>query len=123
MAILKRERPNAKFMLLSPFLHGKKDVMAEWLGGGNTIQIDWKPAEKLLIGLKNHKTKHIDEIKYELLASAYDTSFKSETKGAFNNPYKLQSSSEKDRILEFASKHFAETGKTQLIVRRGQTFD
>ena len=63
MAILKRERPNAKFMLLSPFLHGKKDVMAEWLGGGNTIQIDWKPAEKLLIGLKNHKTKHIDEIK------------------------------------------------------------
>ena len=33
-------------------------------------------------------------------------------KGAFNNPYKLQSSSEKDRILEFASKHFAETGKT-----------
>ena len=120
MAILKRERPNAKFMLLSPFLHGKKDVMAEWLGGGNTIQIDWKPAEKLLIGLKNHKTKHIDEIKYELLASAYDTSFKSETKGAFNNPYKLQSSSEKDRILEFASKHFAETGKTQLILCYGR---
>lgn len=120
MAILKRERPNAKFMLLSPFLHGKKDVMAEWLGGGNTIQIDWKPAEKLLIGLKNHKTKHIDEIKYELLASAYDTSLKSETKGAFNNPYKLQSSSEKDRILEFASKHFAETGKTQLILCYGR---
>ena len=120
MAILKRERPNAKFMLLSPFLHGKKDVMAEWLGGGNTIQIDWKPAEKLLIGLKNHKTKHIDEIKYELLSSAYDTSFKSETKGAFNNPYKLQSSSEKDRILEFASKHFAETGKTQLILCYGR---
>lgn len=51
------------------------------VGGGNTIQIDWKPAEKLLIGLKNHKTKHIDEIKYELLASAYDTSLKVKQKG------------------------------------------
>lgn len=30
MAILKRERPNAKFMLLSPFLHGKK---MSWLNG------------------------------------------------------------------------------------------
>lgn len=120
MALLKRERPNSKFMLLSPFLHGKKDVMAEWLGGGNTIQIDWKPAEKLLIGIKNHKTKHVDEIKFELLASAYDTSFKSETKGCFNNPYDLQSRSEKDRILEFASKHFAETGKTQLILCYGR---
>lgn len=94
--------------------------MAEWLGGGNTIQIDWKPAEKLLIGIKNHKTKHVDEIKFELLASAYDTSFKSETKGCFNNPYDLQSRSEKDRILEFASKHFAETGKTQLILCYGR---
>lgn len=120
MALLKREKPNAKFMLLSPFLHGKKDVMAEWLGGGNTIQIDWKPAEKLLIGLKNHKTKRVDEIEYELLASAYDPLFKTETKGCFNNPYELHSNSDKDRILEFSSKHFVEKGKTQLILCYGR---
>lgn len=120
MALLKREKPNAKFMLLSPFLHGRNDIMTEWLGGGNTIQIDWKPAEKLLIGLKSHKTKSVDEIKYELLDSAYDTSSKKETKGAFNNPYDLQSQSGKDRILEFVSKHFAESGKTQLILCYGR---
>ncbi len=120
MTLLRRERPNAKFMLLSPFLQGRKEVMAEWLGGGNTIQIDWKPAEKLLIGLRSHLTKHVDEIIYELLASAYDVSFKSETRGRFTNPYKLQSTTEKDRILEFSSKHFAEPGKTQLILCQGR---
>lgn len=120
MALLKRERPNAKFMLLSPFLHGKKDIMAEWLGGGNTIQIDWKPAEKILVGLRSHKTKTVDEIKYELLPSAYNTPLNRETKGVFSNPHELQSKSEKDRILEFSVKHFAETGKTQLVLCYGK---
>lgn len=120
MALLRRERPNAKFMLLSPFLHGKKDVMTEWLGGGNTIQIDWKPAEKLLVGLKCHKTQHVDEVIYELLASVYDTSLKGETSGRFDNPYSLQSKSVKDRILEFSCKHFAKAEKTQLILCHGR---
>lgn len=120
MALLKRERPNAKFMLLSPFLHGKKDVMAEWLGGGNTIQIDWKPAEKLLIGLICHKTTRKNEVKYELLDSAYDSSLKGEMSGCFENPYQLQSKSDKDHILEFSCKHFAKPGKTMLILCQGK---
>lgn len=90
------------------------------VGGWQYYSNRLEACRKVAYWFKNHKTKHIDEIKYELLSSAYDTSFKSETKGAFNNPYKLQSSSEKDRILEFASKHFAETGKTQLILCYGR---
>ena len=46
VAMLRRERPNAKYMLLSPFLPRRTDVLAEWLGGGNIINVDWKPSEK-----------------------------------------------------------------------------
>lgn len=52
VAMLRRERPRAKYMLLSPFLPGRTDALTEWLGGGNIINVDWKPSEKVVIGLK-----------------------------------------------------------------------
>src|SRR5690606_22208561 len=51
LAILRRERPNAKYMLLSPFIRGADETITEWLGGGNSIAIDWKPSEKLILGI------------------------------------------------------------------------
>lgn len=44
--MLRRERPNAKYMLLSPFLPGNTEALKDWLGGGNIINVDWRPSEK-----------------------------------------------------------------------------
>lgn len=120
MALLRRERPNAKFMLLSPFLQGNKNALTEWLGGGNTIQIDWKPSEKLLLGLKCHKTTRVDEMKYEVLPSTYQSPLNEKMMGSFPNPHNLQSASAKGRLLEFSVKHFSKPGKTQLILCYGK---
>jgi superfamily II DNA/RNA helicase len=119
LAILRRERPNAKFMLLSPFIKNARETLTEWLGGGNSISIDWKPAEKLLVGLNYRKTKKVDEIQYSILPSPYSALGQPQS-GNFKNPYTLISTTPKDQILEISTKHFAEQGKTSLILCWGK---
>lgn len=119
LTLLRRERPNAKFMLLSPFIKKAGETLAEWLGGGNSISIDWKPAEKLLLGINVHKTKTIDEIDYEILDSPY-SEYSVSQKGSFINPLTLKSDSPKDRLLEFSANHIGQDGKAQLVLCWGK---
>lgn len=115
ITMLRRERPNAKYMLLSPFLPGKKEALKEWLGGGNMIQVDWKPSEKIVFGLKvNKKTAS-----FTLLPSAHNSDIKEESTRHIDNPYDLASKG-KTRILEFSCQHFAQKGKTELILCKGR---
>ncbi len=116
IAMLRRERPNAKYMLLSPFLPGNIDALREWLGGGNIINVDWKPSEKIIIGLKATKTK----AQFNLLPSAYSINLYQAEKKEIKNPYELVSTSSKDKILEFSCRHFSSKGKTELILCRGK---
>lgn len=119
LTLLRRERPNAKFMLLSPFIKNAGNTLSEWLGGGNSISIDWKPAEKLLIGIDYHKTQKIDEIKYEILNSPY-SEYSTSQIGTFPNPINISSSGKKNQILEFSINHFVQKDKTQLILCQGK---
>ena len=57
MTMLRRERPDAKYIVLSPFLPGNRDALTEWLGGGKDIHIDWKPSEKIVFGIKTTTKK------------------------------------------------------------------
>ncbi|MBT2620354.1 DEAD/DEAH box helicase [Chryseobacterium sp. ISL-6] len=119
LAILRREKPNAKYMLLSPFIKNANETITEWLGGGNSIFVDWKPSEKLIIGLNTKINKTKNEIHLEVLNSPYD-SIKPIEKTVFNNPYQIESSGEKDKIFEFSIKHFSESDKTMLILCYGK---
>lgn len=76
LAILKRERPHAKFMFLSPFLKDSADTIANWIAGNKIkqpIKINWKPAEKLLIGIK--QKSNFKKFSQTLLPSAYSYSY------------------------------------------------
>lgn len=115
VAMLRRERPSAKYMLLSPFLPGRTDALTEWLGGGNIINVDWRPSEKIVIGLKATKTK----AKFHLLPSAYSFGLYDEEEIEINNPYNL-STKYKTRILEFTYRHFSEKGKATLVLCKGR---
>lgn len=121
MAILKRERPNAKYMLLSPFIKGADTTITEWLGGGNAIAIDWKPAEKLILGLNTRITpkRTKNEIHLEVLPTPYD-SIKPIGKTIIENTYEIESTGSKDQILEYSIKHFAEEDKAMLILCQGK---
>lgn len=119
LAILRRERPNAKFMLLSPFIRNAGDTLTEWLGGGNSIKVDWQPAEKLILGVKCHKTTRVNDVHYSVLASPFSAVSPIE-EDISPNPYELESTSAKEKILEYSTKHFAENGKTILVLCRGK---
>lgn len=116
IAILRRERPQAKYMILSPFLPGDNAAIAEWLGGGNTIDIDWKPSEKIVMGIDVDAQK----VKTDLIPSPYAASYASDYSIENDLDIELQSTSHKARILEYTCKRFAEAGKTQLILCKGR---
>ena len=117
IAILRRERPNAKYMLLSPFLPGDKTSIQEWLGGGNTIEVQWKPSEKVVFGLKVTEKK----AKTQMVPSPYAAPYQQEYTSEEPIDIALQTTSDKEKILEYSCKHFAELGKTQLILCQGRT--
>lgn len=119
LAILRRERPQAKFMLLSPFIQNAGDILTDWLGGGNSIKVDWKPAEKLIVGIKCHTTKKINDVQYSILTSPY-SSVQPIENIKLTNPYTLESTTDKDRILEYTAKHFTEDGKSIMVLCQGQ---
>ena len=116
IAILRRERPNAKYMFLSPFLPGDKTSIQEWLGGGNTIEVHWKPSEKVVFGVNVTKKKVKTQMVPSPYAAPYEQEYESES--FISNP--LQTTSGKGRILEYSCKHYAEPGKTQLILCQGR---
>jgi superfamily II DNA/RNA helicase len=120
LAILRRERPNAKYMLLSPFIKNADTVITEWLGGGNSIKVDWKPSEKLMLGISTKISKTKNEIHIEVLPSPYE-SIQPIGKTIIENPYELESTGLKDKILEFSIKHFSEEEKTILLLCWGKT--
>lgn len=116
MAILRRERPNAKFLLLSPFLPGDRTAIQNWLGGGNTIEVDWKPSDKLVIGVDATKTKVTTEFVISPYAAPYKENYKIERQ--LSSPLK---STGKGLILEYVCKNYAQVGKSLLVLCQGRT--
>ncbi len=116
IAILRRERPNAKYMLLSPFLPGDKTSIQEWLGGGNTIEVQWKPSEKVVFGVKVTEKK----VKTQMVPSPYAAPYQQEYSSEEPIDIPLQTTADKERILEYTCKRFVERGKTQLILCQGR---
>lgn len=119
MAILRRERPTAKYMLLSPFIKNAGETMKEWLGGGNSITVDWKPSEKLLLGINTKISKTKNEIHVEALPSPYE-SIRPIRETIIANPHSIESKGAKEKILEFSIKQFSEKDKTMLVLCPGK---
>ncbi len=119
LAMLHRERSNSRFMLLSPFLPDNNNILADWLGGGHTIRIDWKPSEKLIIGLDVKKTTKKCEVSFDLLPSPFGTNVP-EIKKTIDCGINIASNGAKEHILEYTVKQYAEKGKTQLILCYGK---
>lgn len=115
LTMLKRERPGAKYMLLSPFLPNGGDQIKDWLGGGNAICVNWKPSEKMVFGLKVTKKKAI----YTILPTPHTTQVKTEKSIEQALSIDLCSSSKKEKILEYIVKN-GNSRKTNLVLCQGR---
>lgn len=115
LTMLKRERPDAKYMLLSPFLPNGGNQIKDWLGGGNAICVNWKPSEKMVFGLKVTNKK----ANYTILPTPFTTQVKNEKTIESTVSIDLWSSGKKEKILEYIVK----TGnpqKTNLVLCKGR---
>lgn len=117
ISMLRRERQNAKFMLLSPFLPGDRSSLQEWLGGGNMIEIDWKPSEKVIMGIRNRGKSKVE---LSLVPSPYTSPSIIDNTAIIPQSYEIVSTGNKEKLLEFSCKHFAEQGKTMLVLCQGR---
>ncbi|MDL5247126.1 DEAD/DEAH box helicase [Leptospira weilii] len=121
LAILKRERPNSKFMLLSPFLKGSAEEIANWIGGEKirtSINVNWRPSEKMLIGIS--KKKDFKVFSQTLLPSAY-----SSITDEINLPIsvidinKPLSGRPREKYIEFVSRNYGAKNKSILFLCEG----
>lgn len=117
LTILKREQPDAKFMLLSPFIGEAGEQLKKWLQSDKTaiapIKIDWKPAEKLIFGLKVVK----NEVEFHLYDSPFSQINNPKPPRKVPNAIALnKKSSPKDKITEYAAKYFVEPNKAMLFI-------
>lgn len=72
LGTIQREKPAAKFLLLSPFLPNGEEIVI-WLGNEKAlppIKIDWKPNKKLIGAIYNKGKKEKRRFQFELLPSA-----------------------------------------------------
>lgn len=116
ISMIRREKQGAKFMLLSPFLPGNPDSLKDWLGGGNMIKVDWKPSEKVVLGIsKNKKALELVTIPSPFLSENLR-----EIKNSVPIDFDFIATGNKRQILEFSCRHFAEQGKTMLILCQGR---
>lgn len=120
LSILKRERPNLRYLLLTPFIPRKEngELIKEWLSGGKNaippILVDWKPSDKIFIGLKEFKQK----FEASLIRNPYGWQIK-EGKFDIEKPT-LISTKPKDKLFEFTAKHFGSGDKSTLFLCQGK---
>ncbi|MCX2481848.1 DEAD/DEAH box helicase [Pedobacter sp. MC2016-15] len=119
LAILKRERPNSKFMFLSPFLKNSASTIADWMGGNKIktpIRINWKPAEKLLIGIK--QKRNFKEFSQTLLPSAYSLISGERELGDVVLDF-VPTGKDKEKYIEFTAKRYGIANKSILYLCQG----
>jgi replicative superfamily II helicase len=110
-------------MLLSPpFLNDGAQQLVDWLSGsqeGTSIKVDWKPSEKIIMGLQMKKYKP-DNFEAILLPSPYNhKNLKEEITVQLNGEYALNSKrnrTNKTRLLEYSAHHFSRNSKTILYL-------
>lgn len=120
LAIIKREKPSTRFLLLTPFIPKKEngEAIKEWLASGKNaippIMVSWKPADKIFLGVREYK----EVFKADIMPSLYGW----DVKGGTINISKpnLVSTAKKERIFEFCAKHFSEKNKNILFLCKGK---
>ncbi|BFM45263.1 hypothetical protein CFS9_39040 [Flavobacterium sp. CFS9] len=120
LSILKRERPNLRYLLLTPFIPRREngELVKEWLSGGKNaippILVDWKPSDKIFIGLKEFTHR----FEASLIRNPYGWHIKD---GKFDiEKLTLKSTTVKDKLFEFTAKHFGSGDKSTLFLCQGK---
>ena len=122
LTILKRERPTAKFMLLSPFMENAMEL-TNWLAAGRNaitpIKVDWKPSDKIIAGIRERQ----GQFELEVIPSIHGLSLdQTDNVIPITKDFNIESkrSQKKARLREAVAKSFASEKQSILFLCRGK---
>jgi helicase len=82
LGTIKRERPQARFLLLTPFVPNGREL-ADWLGDGDeaegSIEVRWRPNERIAAAAQWRRRQGINELHLLTLPSAHNVDILAET--------------------------------------------
>lgn len=110
LATLKRDRPGARFLLLSPFLPNSAELV-RWLGEDRALDpiiVDWKPGRTLVGVVKNEGERREKRLAFETLPSVGNT----DVRAGLRVPLGPPAARNTVKSLTYAS--------TRQLLRRGQ---
>jgi len=121
LAILKREKPSAKFLLLSPFLPNAA-ILRDWLTGGKTsikpIEVDWRPSDRVFLGIKENKASEL-EITFEPSPHSF-LSLDTQKTVIVNSNLVLTETKKRERLAEASAQLFGGKNNTMLFLCQGK---
>jgi replicative superfamily II helicase len=126
LAMLRRERPEARFLLMTPFMSNAGDV-ARWLGddAGQSIIIDWKPNDRILAtietGRKQKRGEQVRSLQLHTLDTAHSDCPAGVKISIGSVPENVKGS--KKRIIIEAVKKFIEANKSGILLLAGSRKD
>jgi len=119
LAMLRRERPEARFLLMTPFMSNAGDI-ARWLGDdtGQSIIIDWKPNDRILAtietGKKQKRRERVRPLQLHTLESAHSDCPAGVKISIGNVPESVKGS--KERIIIEAVKRLIAARKSGILL-------
>lgn len=120
LAILKREKPNAKFLLLSPFLPNS-EKLRNWLTGGKPsikpIEVLWKPSDRVFLGINEANGGY--QLTFEPSLHSFLKS--TESKKVFiPSDFKATGTKARQKLAEASAHFFGGGGNTILYLCQGK---
>jgi len=119
LASVKRERPGARFLLLSPFLPNAKDLAA-WLGDDAeaTVTVDWKPTELVTAGAQWVKPRNQPfQLELTTLPSAHFVELDTEVTVPLGTASPQRPSRSREAVSVSAALRLADRGSVLILCR------
>ncbi|MCL6448083.1 MAG: DEAD/DEAH box helicase [Armatimonadetes bacterium] len=121
LAILRRERPDVRFLLMTPFMSNATDVVW-WLGdeAGQSIVIDWRPNDRILATLeagRKQKGEETRPIIFKTLETVHSDCPTGVEIPIGTAPENVQGS--KERVIREAVKKFVQAKKGGILLLAG----
>lgn len=119
LGMIKRERRNARFLLLSPFLPNGNELVT-WLGEERAlppIQVHWKPSKKIVGAVLAHGRQTKRRLVLEVLPSADNAALKIGTKISIGKRDAVPEKLSKGKLTRSTAKAMGERGGVLVLCR------
>lgn len=117
LATIRRDRPKARYLLLSPFIPNGEDLVA-WLGDARSlppIRVDWKPNKRVVGALEQMSEGRKHRVNFTTVDAVLNSDLPANVEILLGQPHRKLTSGK--AISLAAARYLSERGSTLIICR------